>query len=129
VQLFKRSFFLKNKKHTLCLLNLVLFLSSFTLLSLNSLSASANPSASHSYKQYNAKPDGIVNSSAQQLSEKNETENETESEDGSELHVLALPFFFSCLQSGTIRSYYKPAAIFSGQFLNPIYISVHNFRI
>jgi hypothetical protein len=116
---------LKNRNHILCGLNLALFLCSFTLLSLTGFAASNGSPASHNCKQFNAKPDGMAGDVTQQLSEK----SETESEDGAELQALALPFFFSCLQSGRIERHGKPVVVASGQPLNPIYISVHNFRI
>jgi hypothetical protein len=116
---------LKNRKHILCLLNLVLFLFSFTLLSLNSFAASNGTVTSHIYKQFHAKPEGVADNSSQQLSEK----SETESEDGCELQALTLPFFFSCLQSQTKLLACRSAMAPARQLLTPIYLSAHNFRI
>lgn len=120
---------LKSKKNIVSVLNLAIFLCSFTLFSFNSFSNNAGSRVtSHTRKQLSEKPVSQADGSSQQLSEK----NETETEDGCELQAqsVSLPSFFSYFQFeiSEICSY-PSVQFFAEQLPNPIYLSVRNFRI
>lgn len=116
---------MKNLKHKLCILNLVFFLASFTLLSFTGFSANAGNTV-QDYKHLLVSPKHYsVNSNLIQLSEENETEND----DDFELQALVLPFLLSQTPVIAINTPPSDYQLTVSVVNEPIYIQVHNFRV
>lgn len=117
---------MEKRKNILCLANLLLFLVSFFLLTLNSF-GNNNESQLNNFKTklLSSKEQSAPISSQQQLSE----ENEVEGNDDFEIHSLDLPFLVSYIQFEV----FKPSFVYKQPLClkqdKPIYISVCNFRI
>ena len=119
---------LKKTKNILSILNLLLFLVSFSFYSINSIAGlSASLSQDQIHKKYTEKQNSTDNNSSQQLSEKNETE--TESEKDFTAPAFVLNFFVSCFQLEVLQTSPHSAQLLAENTSNPIYISVRNFRI
>jgi len=117
---------LKKSKKILCIVNLILFLGSFSLFTINSLANSkGSQSADHVPQHITSRQDAITDGSSQQLSEKNETENEGDFE----LQALTLPFSLSFFQFEIAQPVIQAAQPLAEKTVHPIYVSVCNFRI
>jgi len=117
---------LKRFKNILSITNLVLFLGSFLLITIISLSSSSNAQSPDQLHQHlSSKQDAVNDGSSQQLSEKNETENESDFE----LQALILPFFISYFQLEISQPVIQQAQPLAEKTSSPIYVSVCNFRI
>lgn len=119
---------MKKTKNILCNINLVLFLVSFALFTVNSFSNTAKSFQSHDHipQHFTSKQDALTDGSSQQLSEKNETENEG----NFEIQALTLPFSVSYLPVETLQ---QPVLVFAEplaeSMAHPIYVAICNFRI
>lgn len=118
---------MEKRKHIFCRINLSLFLLSFLLLIAGSLLVNSGSHALDLKHTQLVSKQGVMEEGTQQLSENNETENE--SDESFELLEFVLPYFVTGPVQAISYLYPQESGIQRVNTVNPIYVTVHNFRI
>lgn len=120
-------FRLKAQRNILSMINLIIFLGSFTMISISGFSnSSKNTDSFHIAHHLSCKKE-MSYSSSQLLIEENSNENE--SEDGFEMQEFFLPFLVSYINFDCIQLPIASVTSLAEKLTNPIYLAVCNFRI